>query len=326
MRDKTKLLTGLGALAVITGLVLLTFFAPPAKITSTAELNQGAPVANITPDVYNFRANGADIEVDGPGKVFVAQAPQSDIKQWIGKAANTSVDTVDRKGNISTTFKNGDKTVPNPDGNDTWITQHVGQGSVKMHWENPDKTNWGLIIASDGTNPAPKTVSITWTNNHKNPFAIPLLVLGTLLLAVAAFIKYRNSDPVAKNMREVKKASKKEAKQLKKNSKKPRVKKGNKKPRKSAKAGLVSIKSKANNLNTIEETGPTDLIDQVEPRVDTAKTAQVPMQEEIKHNIDSQVNEPEEFDIDAELAKYDEEIDKPLPSRRELRKRQAGRK
>ncbi|MFT4245697.1 MAG: hypothetical protein QM571_04140 [Micrococcaceae bacterium] len=317
MRDKTKLLTGLGALAVIIGLALLTFFAPPEKITSTAELNQGAPIANITPDVYNFRSGGADIEVDGPGKVFVAQAPQNDIQQWIGKAANTSVDKVDRKGNISTTFKNGDKTVPNPDGNDTWIAQNTGQGNVKMHWENPSKTNWGLIIASDGTNPAPKTVSITWTNNHKNPFAIPLLVLGALLLAAATFLKYRNSDPVAKSIRETKKADKKEAKQLKKDKKLRKAQK----PRKSAKADITDTKSPHN----IDETGPTELIDQVEPKVETAQTVQVPMQEETEHNVNSQVKEPEEFDIDAELAKYDEEIDKPLPSRRELRKRQDGR-
>ena len=54
-----------------------------------------------------------------------------------------------------------------------------------MTWDDPPG-RWLLLVAGDGTGPAPQTISMTWPREVETPLATPLLATGVVLLVLAA--------------------------------------------------------------------------------------------------------------------------------------------
>jgi hypothetical protein len=76
----------------------------------------------------------------------------------------------------------GDATAPNPSGSDLWVSSENASGELEYSWTPPADGEWSLLLAADGTKPAPSSVSITFPNDTSTPWAIPLMVLGALLI------------------------------------------------------------------------------------------------------------------------------------------------
>ena len=51
-------------------------------------------------------------------------------------------------------------------------------------WSAPADGEWSLLLAADGTKPAPSSISMTFPNDTSTPWAVPLMVLGVLLILV----------------------------------------------------------------------------------------------------------------------------------------------
>jgi hypothetical protein len=71
---------------------------------------------------------------------------------------------------------------PNPVGSDLWLQEFDGSAAAVTKMNVPD--NISVIVASDGTKAAPKTVRLVWPLDDSTPWSGPLIVGGSILLLV----------------------------------------------------------------------------------------------------------------------------------------------
>lgn len=69
---------------------------------------------------------------------------------------------------------------PNPAGSDLWLEEYTGTDAAVTRMNIPDDVS--VIIASDGTAPAPDRVRIRWPVDTATPWAGPLIAGGVLVL------------------------------------------------------------------------------------------------------------------------------------------------
>ncbi|MDP3207513.1 MAG: hypothetical protein Q8M65_00045, partial [Rhodoglobus sp.] len=70
--------------------------------------------------------------------------------------------------------------VPNPNGSDLWLDDFVKDKTLTMTVNVPDSIS--MIVASDGIEPAPANVGLSWPLDNSTPWAGPLIVGGAIIL------------------------------------------------------------------------------------------------------------------------------------------------
>ncbi|MET4157865.1 hypothetical protein [Agromyces sp. PvR057] len=91
-----------------------------------------------------------------------------------------------------------------PVGSDLWLDELSGERSVTTTIDVPDDI--AVLIASDGTNPAPSRLTITWPLDNATPWAGPLLLGGGILflvgiaLVISGFMHHRRSRGPRRNL------------------------------------------------------------------------------------------------------------------------------
>ncbi|MCY0905358.1 hypothetical protein [Arthrobacter sp. H14-L1] len=191
MRSKVAVvLAVLGLVLLGLGIGQRTVWAPPATVTaSVAQGTKSAPVTVIDPAVRTLHGSPVTVAVKSGGPILLAAGRSDDVDAWVGKAAHLTVTGADADFKVlSTTSTDGEGTVPNPAGSDLWIQQQSGTGTVSYEWTPPVDGNWSLLVASDGSAPAPTDISVTAPNDTSTPWAVPLLVIGALLLIMALLL------------------------------------------------------------------------------------------------------------------------------------------
>lgn len=180
----------LGLLVLGLGIGQRTIWLPPATVTAgvQGELTP-APLTVITPEVLKAKDGNFTLTIKSSGPIQLAVGQQRDIVGWIGDAAYTSVTGVNEDFSALTTVsKAGTETVPNPAGSDMWVSEEKATGELTYTWQEPGHGDWALLISSDGTAAAPTQISLTTDNDTSTPWAIPLMILGAVLLALAALL------------------------------------------------------------------------------------------------------------------------------------------
>ncbi|GAB3532452.1 hypothetical protein GCM10027403_04770 [Arthrobacter tecti] len=182
----------IGALLVLLGIGQLTWWAPPETVTvSVPQDVQSGPVTVIDAGAKAPDADEVDITVESEGPFTLAVGRANDVEAWVGGAAHLAVTGVG-EDELLTEFTDGEDTVPNPSGADLWTSEETAEGSLTHRWLNPGEGEWSILIAADGEAPAPTAISITSPNNTATPWAVPLMIIGALLLVLGialAFIK-----------------------------------------------------------------------------------------------------------------------------------------
>src|SRR5699024_7749137 len=80
---------------------------------------------------------------------------------------------------------------PNPVTSDLWLATQEVTDEVTQRWTRTDAGEWGLLIAVDGTAPAPADFSVSWVNvEPSSPLIVPLMITGIalVLLGIALLI------------------------------------------------------------------------------------------------------------------------------------------
>ncbi|MEA5456119.1 hypothetical protein SPF06_15395 [Sinomonas sp. JGH33] len=202
MRVKTAAaLLLLGLIALVAGIGQLTFWAPPQTVTATLPADaKAAPLTVIDTKLRSLRGGEAEVTIKGDGNFVLATGRPDDVAAWVGKTAHTTIDGASADGKqLTASFTDGEPSAPSPATADTFATAQNASGSLDYRWDLPDDGDWQLVLASDGTKPAPHEVTITWPSNETRPWAVPLIVLGALLAAAAvAFFVIRRGGPGAR--------------------------------------------------------------------------------------------------------------------------------
>jgi hypothetical protein len=179
----------IGVLLMLVGIGQRTFWAPPGTVTAEAPAaDQQAPLTVIGTDVLTAHPDGVELTVSGDGPFLMAVGRADDVDAWVGDA--TVLRVAADGDNVATEVTEGTPTLPNPAGSDLWVSEQEVDGETTFTWEAPAAGEWEILLATDGTAPAPADVSVTYANDESTPFAVPLIVGGALVAVLGLALAF----------------------------------------------------------------------------------------------------------------------------------------
>ncbi len=165
------------------GVAQRTIFAQPDNLTAATVLDSDATVTVIDSKTLRSLPGRQKIDIGGPGTVFAAYGRTSDVHAWVGKTTYNSIRySAAKKQLTSKLVKGSQKTVPAPQGSDLWLDEYSHARNLSFTVNVPDGVS--VIIASDGTKPAPSALSIRWPLDNRTPWSGPLILGGAVLLLI----------------------------------------------------------------------------------------------------------------------------------------------
>ncbi len=191
LRFKTAVaLVLLGLLTLLAGIGQKTFWAPPETVTATAPSGAtAAPLTVFDEKLRTLHDGTVTINVKGEGSFMLAAGRPDDVDAWVGATAHNTVSGVSEDGKaLQLTHADGDAAAPSPAGSDLWVSTENASGELKYNWTPPADGDWSLLLATDGTKPAPASITMTFPNDTSTPWAIPLMVIGGLLILAGAVL------------------------------------------------------------------------------------------------------------------------------------------
>lgn len=185
LRLKTAVaLVLLGLLTLLAGIGQRTIWAPSETFTASAPADAAAaPLTVFDQDLRTLHGGSVTINIEGDGNFLLAAGRPGDVDAWIGQAAHNTITGVSEdEKSLQVEHADGEATAPNPAGSDLWVSTENASGELEYSWTPPADGDWTLLLASDGTQPAPASISMTFPNDTSTPWAIPLMVLGSILI------------------------------------------------------------------------------------------------------------------------------------------------
>jgi hypothetical protein len=217
------------------GIAQRTVFLDPDRVALSTQVDSDAAYTVIEPDALGAYTGKQTVTVSGSDAVFVAYGRSSDVEAWIGDAPYTSVhydaeaegftsevvepDSTDAEADTS------DSTVPatpeapatdaaatdavpdpadSPSGSDLWLDEFTAERTITTTIDVPDDIS--VLLASDGTGPAPDDIMVAWPLDNATPWAGPLLAGGALVflagiaLLISGFVHHRRSRGPRRNL------------------------------------------------------------------------------------------------------------------------------
>lgn len=185
LRFKTAVaLVLLGLLTLLAGVGQKTIWAPAETVTASAPSDgTAAPLTVIDQKLRTLHGGTVKINVKGEGSFMLAAGRPDDVDAWVGKTAHNTVSGVSEDNkSLQLKHTDGEAAAPSPAGSDLWVSTENASGELNYTWNAPADGDWSLLLASDGTKPAPSSISMTFPNDTSTPWAVPLMVLGGLLM------------------------------------------------------------------------------------------------------------------------------------------------
>ncbi|TQS92510.1 hypothetical protein EU811_12140 [Arthrobacter sp. TS-15] len=193
VRLKTAaLLVLLGLLTMLAGIGQLTFWAPAETVTASVPSDtKAAPLTVIDQKLIALHDGPVKIKIQGEGNFMVATGRPDDVEAWVGETAHNTLTGVsaDQKS-LEVSSSDGEATAPSPAGSDLWVSTEDASGDLDYTWNPPADGEWSLLVAGDGTKPAPSSISMTFPNNATTPWAVPLIVVGIIIILVGAALPF----------------------------------------------------------------------------------------------------------------------------------------
>ncbi|MFC7402737.1 hypothetical protein [Citricoccus sp. GCM10030269] len=183
-------------LAAMTGAFgLQTVWAPPATLTASTGAASAAPaeapLTVITGGIDEVDDKPVEYSLSGEGDYTVMLGQKRDVEAWVGDAAHNTISGIEtdvpdgEAPRVVVEHTDGEATVPDPAGSDLWVDVQRASGTIEQRWSVPSEGEWALLVAADGTQPAPTQMSVTWTNTvGDSPWIVPLAIIGALLALI----------------------------------------------------------------------------------------------------------------------------------------------
>lgn len=183
------------------GVAQLTVLRGPDTITSQiAAPDEELPYTVVDAEVLTAHPGQQELTATGAdGEIFVAYGRTSDIQAWLsdteynhatlaggedeGGQAQVSVDVVEPTNEYADT---GDRVWWNPRDSDLWVEQMTAEGEFQDSFTLPE--GMSLLFATDGTEPAPSDITVTWKTDVTTPWAGPLIAAGCVALFVGLIL------------------------------------------------------------------------------------------------------------------------------------------
>lgn len=204
----------LAALMIGAGIAQRTVLQGPRSETTAVSVSDDAPFVMIEGSVLTRLPGSQTLRVEGSGTVFASYGRTSDMKAWLAGTDYTDV-TLGSDGSVQsvavtpadsapTAFPSSSATptaspVPSstasassagvtrsPVGSDLWLDEFQQDGELVAPLQLP--ADMSILVATDGTKPAPTDVSVSWPTGGGSSWSGPLIVAGGILMLVGVFL------------------------------------------------------------------------------------------------------------------------------------------
>lgn len=193
------------AVMIVLGIAQRTVLLEPASTSLSTTVAGDTPYTVIDSSALAAHEGSQTLTVSGPDAVFMAYGRTADIRAWLGTDKYVAVTHKDGAGTLRHAVETpaptdtpappaappatGDAQTPasdsaadNPAGSDLWLEEFTAEKSLTTTINVPEGIS--VIIASDGTKPAPGNISISWPIDNSTPWAGPLITAGAVLLII----------------------------------------------------------------------------------------------------------------------------------------------
>lgn len=170
------------------GIAQRTVLAGPDSLTAAGVVASDATVTVIDGATLNARPGLQEINVAGD-TIFAAYGRTTDVLAWVGDASYNRIGFDEETLALTDTLVPGaDDSVPSPAGSDLWLEEYSAEDELRMLVKLDPELS--VLLVSDGTAPAPASLSLSWPLDNRTPWAIPALLAGAgmLLLALIFFL------------------------------------------------------------------------------------------------------------------------------------------
>lgn len=213
----------LAAVMIGAGIAQRTIFQGPRTETAAISVEEETPYLLIDGAVLNQMPGTQTLRAQMEGDVFASYGRTADIEAWLSDATYTRV-TLDDGGTLETAVVEpepaattddtadaatdeaatdattdqpaaeapaGDPAAAeapgrNPVGSDLWLDEYQQTDLLIAPLQLPE--GMSVLVAADGTAPAPSKVTVSWPLQSSTPWAGPLIVGGGILMAVGVFL------------------------------------------------------------------------------------------------------------------------------------------
>ena len=171
----------LAAVMISFGIAQKTVLAGPDHVTAAVATSSPATVSVIDGTTLNSFDHSQTVKASGADTIFAAYGRTDDVLAWVGDASYNKIgyDATTQKL-TSTTVLGTETEVPDPAGSDLWLADYTEDRSLGFTINVPADVS--VMIVSDGVKPAPAALSVTWLLDNSTPWAVPLMIGGTMLL------------------------------------------------------------------------------------------------------------------------------------------------
>jgi hypothetical protein len=171
------------------GIAQRTILAGPSSLSANVTTTGDATITLIDGSTLHSYPGTQGVTVSGASKLFFADGRTADVLAWVGTTTYNRVTfNATTQKLVSKVVSGKDTMAPSPVGSDLWDQEFTGTTELIRRINVPVSAT--VIIMSDGTKPAPKSLEISWPLDNSAPWSGPLIIagIGALLLGLATFL------------------------------------------------------------------------------------------------------------------------------------------
>ncbi|MFT4136910.1 glycosyl transferase [Microbacterium sp.] len=176
------------------GIAQRTVLRGPTSESQAVQIDQDVPYVLVDGAVLDAHEGAQTLRAQGEGPIFAAYGRTTDLSAWLSRSSYVHV-TSDGDGGIRTelvepatpavTDPAADPAAAapvSPAGSDLWLDEFQDEDVLVAPLQLPAEMS--VLVASDGTLPAPSKLLVSWPTGAATPWAGPLIAGGAVLMAV----------------------------------------------------------------------------------------------------------------------------------------------
>ena len=212
------------------GIAQRTVFLEPDRISLGTVVEDPADYIVLEPEALAAQSGKQTITVSGSESVFLAYGRTEDVEAWLGDDSYVSVGYDAEAGEFTNEVVAGEPadgetpptTEPEPEptpapeaeeaaepaaspaGSDLWLDELTGDRTLTTTIDVPEGIS--VLLASDGSEPAPGRIVVAWPLDNSTPWAGPLIAGGGLVfligiaLVISGVLAHRRSRGPRRNL------------------------------------------------------------------------------------------------------------------------------
>lgn len=208
----------IAAVMIAAGIGQRTIFQGPRTESAALSVEQEAPFTLIDGAVLNRLPGTQTLRVEGDDTIFVAYGRTADVQAWLSNTTYNDVtlaagdaiaadlveptptataeataepapaDPAATPTDPAATPTDEDAASSDPVGSDLWLDEYQQDDLLIAPLQLPETMS--VLVASDGTSPAPSSLTVTWPIHNATPWAGPLIVGGGILMLLGALLYF----------------------------------------------------------------------------------------------------------------------------------------